>query len=193
MWITLFISNIFMTLKTFQTIKLSTVMLIAMIVSASIIQKNAIIPLTAMIVGSLVLIQLRRMVKGVLADERDYEIAGKAALLSMRIFGWVTAAAMLFFFAERGTNPAFEPIAYTLSYSACLLLLLYAVIAKWYMRPVKTNVRFWISAFLTALIVVVFLVGGMRFFSGEDNWICQNGAWVKHGQPSFPAPQEPCK
>jgi len=31
-----------------------------------------------------------------------------------------------------------------------------------------------------------------RFWSGEDTWICQNGEWVKHGQPSAPRPETPC-
>ena len=33
---------------------------------------------------------------------------------------------------------------------------------------------------------------GTRFWSGEDTWICQNGEWVKHGNPSAPMPTEPC-
>lgn len=39
--------------------------------------------------------------------------------------------------------------------------------------------------------VVVFLV---RFVLGgnEDSWICENGAWVRHGNPSLAMPKEPC-
>jgi len=40
------------------------------------------------------------------------------------------------------------------------------------------------------LIVVVML--GIRFFSGEDNWICQNGEWIKHGNPSTEKPTIGC-
>lgn len=32
----------------------------------------------------------------------------------------------------------------------------------------------------------------MRFFSGEDNWICENGKWIKHGNPSNPPPSKEC-
>jgi hypothetical protein len=39
-------------------------------------------------------------------------------------------------------------------------------------------------------ILVVFLV--LRFSSPEDTWICQNGQWVKHGNPSAPMPKTPC-
>ena len=32
-----------------------------------------------------------------------------------------------------------------------------------------------------ALVIVVFVI---RIVSGEDNWICDNGQCVKHGQPT---------
>jgi len=39
---------------------------------------------------------------------------------------------------------------------------------------------------------LVFLLGVIRLFSGEDNWICQNGEWVKHGMPNAPKPTGIC-
>jgi len=47
--------------------------------------------------------------------------------------------------------------------------------------------------FITLIIGIAFLIIGMRFMSGEDNWICQNGQWIKHGNPSSPAPSTGCK
>ena len=45
-----------------------------------------------------------------------------------------------------------------------------------------------ISLFLiSAIFLARFLVGG-----NEDNWICQNGEWVKHGNPSSPKPEGGC-
>ncbi|MBM3205336.1 thermonuclease family protein [Candidatus Shapirobacteria bacterium] len=40
------------------------------------------------------------------------------------------------------------------------------------------------------LILASFL--GLRGLTGEDTWLCQNGQWVKHGQPSAPKPTTPC-
>jgi len=44
--------------------------------------------------------------------------------------------------------------------------------------------------------VVILLAGsvilGIRFFSGEDGWICQNGEWAKHGNPRGEKPNVPC-
>lgn len=46
---------------------------------------------------------------------------------------------------------------------------------------------------IVAVVVVAGLaIFGLRLLSGEDNWICRNGEWVKHGNPSAPHPTEPC-
>lgn len=48
---------------------------------------------------------------------------------------------------------------------------------------------------LVFLIPVILLVGVFaifRLWSSEDGWICKDGQWVKHGNPSSPMPQKPC-
>lgn len=40
---------------------------------------------------------------------------------------------------------------------------------------------------LVSLVLIRFTLGGH-----EDDWICQNGVWVKHGNPSAPMPASPC-
>ncbi|MEK9132159.1 MAG: GerMN domain-containing protein, partial [Patescibacteria group bacterium] len=42
------------------------------------------------------------------------------------------------------------------------------------------------------LILALGFVLGARLIGGEDNWICDGGKWVKHGNPSAPAPTEKC-
>lgn len=45
---------------------------------------------------------------------------------------------------------------------------------------------------LVLIVVVVFLA--IRFLSGdEDTWLCQNGQWVKHGNPAALEPITPCE
>jgi len=46
----------------------------------------------------------------------------------------------------------------------------------------------------TIIIAVILILFFMRFVIGgsEDDWICVNGEWVKHGVPSAPMPTEPC-
>lgn len=41
-------------------------------------------------------------------------------------------------------------------------------------------------------IVAVGTVVGLRLLSGEDDWICVNGEWKKHGNPSAPKPETGC-
>ena len=51
--------------------------------------------------------------------------------------------------------------------------------------------KYW-HVILLAVIAIVVIVLGVRFFSGEDDWICQNGEWVKHGNPSAEKPVGNC-
>ncbi|MCX6823103.1 MAG: hypothetical protein NTX91_03885 [candidate division SR1 bacterium] len=41
---------------------------------------------------------------------------------------------------------------------------------------------------LLGLAVLMFL----RLRSGEDTWMCQDGSWIKHGNPASLMPSEPC-
>lgn len=54
------------------------------------------------------------------------------------------------------------------------------------------NKKIIIISIIGILFIAVIAVAGIRFSSGEDNWICQNGEWIKHGNPSAPMPTEPC-
>jgi hypothetical protein len=42
------------------------------------------------------------------------------------------------------------------------------------------------------VIVAIIAILGLRFFSGEDSWICEGGKWVKHGNPDAPIPTTVC-
>ncbi len=45
---------------------------------------------------------------------------------------------------------------------------------------------------LAVIVVAAAAILGIRFLSGEDTWICDDGEWVKHGNPSAPKPTESC-
>lgn len=47
------------------------------------------------------------------------------------------------------------------------------------------------------ILILILIIGGLfvvRFIFGgpEDSWICDNGEWVKHGNPSAPKPTTEC-
>ena len=170
-----------MTLKKYQQIKLVIIVIISIIFSQAIIYQNYLIPLITLIISSLGLIWLRRQVKEVVADERDYSNAGKSVSLAIQIYSWITVVAMFVLYSFKDLNPSYEPIAMTLAYSTCLLMVIYSFIYKF-----QNKIKFTPSK-------NKFLFITLRLFSGEDNWVCQNGQWVKHGAPSFDAPKSICK
>ena len=43
------------------------------------------------------------------------------------------------------------------------------------------------------LLVIIILAARFIFGGSEDDWICVDGAWVKHGNPSAEMPARPCK
>jgi len=46
---------------------------------------------------------------------------------------------------------------------------------------------------VSVIFVVIIVISVIRTISGEDDWVCVNGSWVKHGNPTMPMPQEECK
>ncbi|MCU0679822.1 MAG: hypothetical protein MUF50_00760 [Planctomycetes bacterium] len=43
---------------------------------------------------------------------------------------------------------------------------------------------------ILGIIILAALV--LRIITKEDNWICQNGEWVKHGNPDTEKPSQVC-
>lgn len=181
-----------MTLKKYQKIKLIVTVVIAIIFSQSIIFQNYLIPLATLIIASLVLIILRRQVKEVVADERDYFNAGKSASWTIQIYSWIAVVAMFVLYSFKNLNPSYEPIALTLAYSTCFLMVINSLVFKFQnkIKFTQSKLSFIVFMIILSLFTAIFTV---RFFSGEDNWICQNGQWVKHGLPNFEAPKSVCK
>lgn len=48
---------------------------------------------------------------------------------------------------------------------------------------------------LIALILIAIGIAIVLFVLriNEDDWICKNGTWVKHGNPTATMPSTPCK
>jgi len=49
---------------------------------------------------------------------------------------------------------------------------------------------------VTALVAIALVIAGTFFLvkkrASEDVWLCRNGIWEKHGNPSSPMPMKPC-
>lgn len=47
---------------------------------------------------------------------------------------------------------------------------------------------------VSIIAIIAIAILSLRFLGGnEDAWICQNGEWVKHGNPNTPMPSELCE
>jgi len=46
---------------------------------------------------------------------------------------------------------------------------------------------------IIVVVIVVLAIFTLRLLSPEDTWFCQNGQWVKHGNPSSPQPTTGCR
>ncbi len=49
-----------------------------------------------------------------------------------------------------------------------------------------------IAFILAIFLVLILVIFGIKLLSGEDSWICQNGQWIKHGNPSALQPTTGC-
>lgn len=181
-----------MSIKQYQTIRIGFVILLAIVFSQAIVWNNYFVPIIVLIASSLILLAIRKKVDGILADERDRLSAGKAALLAIQIYSWLAVIAMFVLYASRDINPAYEPIGMALAYSTCILMLIYSLIFRYHNRTELGN-RKSIYVVLVIVFFLVLAVFSIRLFSGEDNWVCQDGQWIRHGQPDFPAPTVECK
>jgi len=181
-----------MTLKQYQKIKLILTVVLAFVFSQAIVLKSFVPPIILLLAVSLLLIMLRRRVTEVIADERDYITGGKSALLAIQIYSWLAVIGMFILYAFRDLNPAYEPVAMTLAYSTCVLMILYSLIFRYYNKVKLTDKKFIYIIFVFILFFVL-AIASIRLFSGEDDWICKDGQWIEHGHPDFPSPAVPCK
>jgi uncharacterized membrane protein len=184
-----------MTFKQFKWAKVAIAAILAMVISQAIILNSYILASIAIIIAILFMVILRWQVKEVLADERDYKIAGDVARWTLSIFsvlGWLLSFVMIML---RNVNPEYEAAGFVLAYATCGLLVIHLIVNLVFRRindgsSFKTKIAYFVLALLVALMVAII---GLRVFTGEDDWICQNGQWVMHGHPSAPAPVQSCK
>ena len=117
-----------MSLKRFKLVKILVIIALAITVSQSILYNNYIIPIFAVAVSFALLMSCKRRVKEVIADERDYEIGGKAARVAIQIFSWIAVVIMFVLYSYRDASSVCEAIGLTLAYSVCFLMILYSAL-----------------------------------------------------------------
>lgn len=144
-------------LKTYNKIRLVFVVITAFLISQSVILENYIFPIFLVIILSLILFFLRSKVSEIVADERDYLIAWKSAILSIQIFSWILVISMFLFYYFKNTNSSFEIIAQTLWFVVCILVLLYSFIFSFLTREWKFDKKLAFYSFFIAFLVWFFI------------------------------------
>lgn len=167
-------------------------MTIGAIFSFSIVANNFLIPIISLVAAIGLIYMMKKNVKEVLEDERDYEIANKAARYALGIYSYMIMIVILALFVGRAKNPAFEMIASILAYSVCSLIILYSFLFKFMQSDSKIKKNITLLIFLAVLIGLFVIIFNIRLMSGEDNWVCRDGQWVKHGNPDSVMPDKPC-
>jgi len=84
--------------------------------------------------SSLLLLYFRKKVTGVIADERDYQVGGRAALLAIQATSWIGVIVMFVLYSLGAANPLYQAIAMTLAFSVCALMLIYSALFKYYSK-----------------------------------------------------------
>jgi uncharacterized membrane protein len=123
-----------MTKRAFSIYRIIAVAIVSVIVSVSINLGNWYLPVISIIASWLFLYAIRRKVDEVLADERDYMIAGKASSHAIRIYALASVIIGMILYSIGSREGILFSMATTLLYSACFLMLLYAVLFKIYER-----------------------------------------------------------
>jgi uncharacterized membrane protein len=121
-----------MTKKSFSIYRIIIVALLSIIISLSVVYGNWYVPIISLLAAWISIYFLRNKIKEVVADERDYRVAGKASGLAIKIYTLISVIlGMVLYIAER-ENAVLFAMGSAFLYSACFLMLLYAILFKIY-------------------------------------------------------------
>jgi uncharacterized membrane protein len=190
-----------MTTKQFQGVRIAVAIMLATSVSIAVSRGSYIAPVIAVIAGLIIISLAKRQVKDVLADERDYKLAGTAARWSLSIFSIIMLIGFFILFALKDKNPELANMATLFAYLTCGLMLLNSLVfyflrykesgdKKNILKDFKHYLPFLILALVAAFIIAI---ASIRMFTPEDEWICTDGNWVSHGNPDAARPVGGCR
>ena len=123
-----------MSKKTFLICKILTVIILGAVVGFLVDLGHWPLPVVCTLAAFGFLWVCQKRVKGVIADERDYKIAGQAARAAFTIYSMVMVIIGLIVVSLSKSIPEYELPAHIILYSVCALVLLYAVLFAVYKR-----------------------------------------------------------
>lgn len=124
-----------MTIKTLRIVTAAIAVVLAIVVAWSIITQNFVIPIIAIVLAIGLNYLLRRSTKEVTQDERTSLLYEKAAGATIRICVPVAGiGAVIIIVLQHHLPDDMVSVAYTLAYTACVILLVHSGFYSFYSR-----------------------------------------------------------
>jgi len=126
-----------MNLKQYKLYRVITIVILGMSISVSITLENYYLPIILVIIGMAAMYYLRKQLRTteVMADERDYKLAGGAARYTISIYGLIGTFGIFILMALSGGKEDFVYVlSQYLAFSICFLFLLNVVVFKYLSR-----------------------------------------------------------
>ena len=124
-----------MSRKWFRICGAAITVAMAALIGWSIATENAVVPIPTVLGGVVLLYLLRRRVKDVVQDERNYRISEKASRFAIQVFALVTAISGVTLTAVSADDSSlFREVGLTLAFCACGLLVLYLISYAYHSR-----------------------------------------------------------
>lgn len=122
-----------MTKKQYLFCRLAVIIMLSFLISTSLSLGNYYLPLVFMLTAMAVLYYCRKQLKtkDVLVDERDYQIAGRAARYTLYIYSWLGAIGAFVLIALADKKGNFYSISRYLALSVCFLMLTNVLIFRY--------------------------------------------------------------
>ncbi|MGB9980421.1 DUF2178 domain-containing protein [Methanobacterium sp.] len=118
--------------KTYQTFRVLIGTSVGALIAAAVIMENLLLAFVMLILGTLLSYFVKKNVYEVTEDERTSLIASKASRMAMLSFLTIITVLGIGLLTLKNNFPEFTQAGYTLSYSACLLLLFYSGFYAYY-------------------------------------------------------------
>ena len=110
---------------------------VVVLIGWSIAIENAVVPIPAVIVGLVLLYLLRRQVREVVEDERNYKISEKASRFAIQVFALVAAISGVTLIAvSTNDSTLLREVGLTLAFCACGILILYLISYAYHSRKI---------------------------------------------------------
>ena len=122
-----------MTKKQYLFCRLAVIVLLSFSISTSLSLGNYYLPLVFMLTATAALYYCRKQLKtkDILVDERDYQLAGRAARYAIFIYGWLGAIGTFILMALSDKRGDLYIVSQYLAFSVCFLMLANVLIFRY--------------------------------------------------------------